>query len=220
LDAADGSRDGQWRGHPLDDPLIRYASPAHVAYEQHLLERLVTVEGFGADATPDLLYVNFKPSDDAGHTWGMTSPEVGEVLRSQDTALKRFVGFLDAEVGEGRWVLMLTADHGQTRYPRESGAWPIGGGELARDANAALDHTDDEVNLIDRVSSPGAYVNKDQLAANDVSVAEVGRWIAGYSVEQNVKKGSDLPERFGGREEELLFDGVVVNGELISEACS
>jgi hypothetical protein len=164
--------------------------------------------------------VNFKPSDDAGHTWGMTSPEVGEVLRSQDTALKRFVGFLDAEVGEGRWVLMLTADHGQTRYPRESGAWPIGGGELARDANAALDHTDDDVNLIDRVSSPGAYVNKDQLAANDVSLAEVGRWVAGYTVEQNVKKGSDLPERFGGREEELLFDGVVVDGELISEACS
>jgi hypothetical protein len=219
LDAQDGSRDGEWRGHSLDDPLIRYASPAQVSYEQHLLERLISIEDFGADAVPDLLYVNFKPSDDAGHTWGMTSPEVGEVIEAQDTALRRLVRFLDAKVGHGRWVLMLTADHGQTSYPRESGAWPIGGGELARDANAALDGTDDGVNVVDRVSSPGAYVNRDQLAANDLSLADVGRWVAGYTVEQNVKKGDSVPPRFTERTDELLFDGVVVSSRLISDAC-
>jgi hypothetical protein len=220
LDAADGSRDGEWRGHPLDDPQIRYSSPAHVAYQLHLLERLVETEGFGTDATPDLLYVNFKPSDDAGHTWGMTSPEVGEVLEAQDSALRKFVRFLDTEVGEGRWVLMLTADHGQTPYPRESGAWPIGGGELARDANAALDDTDDGIDLVDRVSSPGAYVNRDQLRANTVSLREVGEWMASYTVEQNVKEGADLPAAFADRSDESLFDGVVVNNELVSEACT
>jgi hypothetical protein len=114
---------------------------------------------------------------------------------------------------------MLTADHGQTSYPRESGAWPIGGGELARDANAALDGTDDGVNVVDRVSSPGAYVNRDQLAANDLSLADVGRWVAGYTVEQNVKKGDSVPPRFTERTDELLFDGVVVNSRLISDAC-
>ncbi|HYI45531.1 MAG TPA: alkaline phosphatase family protein [Actinomycetota bacterium] len=219
LDAADGFRDGEWRGHSLDDPEIRYSSPAHVAYQQHLLERLVETERFGADSTPDLLYVNFKPSDDAGHTWGMTSPEVGEVVEAQDTALKRFVGFLDERVGEGRWVLMLTADHGQTPYPRESGAWAIGGGELARDANAALDETDDGVDLIDRVSSPGAYVNHEQLGSNDLSLEEVGRWIAAYTAEQNVKEDAVLPDGFADHSDELLFDGVVVNDKLVSEAC-
>ncbi len=220
LDGEDGTRDGEWRGHPLDDPEVRYASPAHVAYQQHLLERLIEAESFGEDAIPDLLYVNFKPSDDAGHAWGMTSSEVAEVVAAQDAALQRLFSFLDRRIGKDTWVLILTADHGQTPYPHESGAWPIGGGELARDANSALDMTDDDEDLVDRVSSPGAYINREQLAANDLSLMEVARWVASYTVEQNLKEDDELPRTFEGRRDELLFDAVLAGRRLVSEACA
>jgi hypothetical protein len=164
--------------------------------------------------------VNFKPSDDAGHNWGMTSREVAETLAAQDEALRRLVDFLDAEVGSDRYVLMLTADHGQTPYPSESGAWPIGGGELARDANHALDSNDDGIDLIDRVSSPGAYLDRSQLKANDLTAAEVARWMAGYTVEQNLKEGAELPATFEGRRDEVLFDAALVgDGRVVSEVC-
>ncbi|MBA3350022.1 MAG: alkaline phosphatase family protein, partial [Actinobacteria bacterium] len=142
LDARDGELDLQWRGHDLGIETVRYASPAHVAYQQHLLERFIAATHIGEDPIPDLLYVNFKMTDDAGHSWGMTSPETADVLRAQDRALRRLVRSLDRTVGPKRWALMVTADHGQMPYPRESGGWAIAGSELQADANAALDHTD------------------------------------------------------------------------------
>lgn len=219
LDASDGQRDGAWKGNDLSKPLLRYSSPAHVAYQGFLLDRLLEVGNFGRDEIPDLLYVNFKPSDDAGHEWGMTSPEVGDTIRAQDEELERLVENLDRTVGPRRWVLILTADHGQTPYPRESGAWPIGGGELTRDANAALDETDDDIGVVDRVSSPGAYVNMDQLRANELTVGDVARWMSSYTVADNVKEDQEMPSSFEGREDELLFDAAVAEGRTFSEAC-
>lgn len=220
LDGRDGERDGLWQGHELDEPQVRYASPAHVRYQQVLLERLIEAESFGEDLVPDLLYVNFKPSDDAGHNWGMTSEEVAETLRAQDRALRQLVTFLDRVVGRRRWVVFLTADHGQTPRPRESGGWAIGGGELARDANEVFDGNNNHVPLIDQVSSPGAYVNLSELKANDVTLREIARWIAGYTIEENVKDDSDLAPLYEGRENELVFDAVLVRDQLVvSEAC-
>jgi hypothetical protein len=220
LDTADGAADSGWRGHDLADPLVRYASPAHVAYQQALLERLIEVEGLGRDRWADVLFVNFKSVDDAGHNWGMSSAETGETLRATDSALRRMVRFLDREVGRGRWATLVTADHGQTPYPEESGAWPIGGAELQRDINERFDRNDNDVPLADRVSSPGVYVNRDELASNDVTLERVAGWIAGYTVGENLKQGEDLPERFGGREDEALFDAALAGSRLAGLSCS
>jgi hypothetical protein len=219
LDAKDGTQDGKWRGRDLNEPLVRYASPAQVVYQGYLLRELIESKGFGKDEVPDLLYVNFKPLDDAGHKWGLTSREVGLVLQEEDRQLRSLVRTLDRGIGRGRWVLMLTADHGFTPYPEESGAWPIGGGELVRDANEALDQNGDSIELVDRVSSPGAYVNREQLKRNDLTLHDVARWMAEYTVGQNLKEGEALPDGFEGREDELLFDAAVVKDRAISSAC-
>jgi hypothetical protein len=220
LDSHDGEADGAWRGHDLTDPLVRYATPAHVAYQETLLERLIRGEELGDDEWADVLFVNFKSIDDAGHAWGMTSPETGETLRSADAALQRLLAFLDDEVGRGRWAIALTADHGQMPYPGESGAWPIGGAELARDVNERFDHNDNDRPLADRVSSPGVYVNRPELEANDVTLEQVARWVASYTVGENLKEGESLPRRFGGRADEALFDAVLAGTRLAGLSCS
>ena len=220
LDAEDGTRDREWRGHPLNTPDEIHYTPAVADYEEWLLERFVTSQGFGADNVPDLLYVNFKTSDIAGHKWGMSSPEVGAAFKGQDVNLQRFVRFLDAEVGEGEWVLFLTADHGQTPYPDESGAWPIFGGELARDMNEVFDKTDDDVPLIRSVGAAGIFVQLDQLKANGTNLWKMSRWVAGYTVGENLKQGEELPARFEGREEERLFDAVLARNRLVAVGCS
>lgn len=219
LDTEDGSRDQKWRGHPLDTPDDIHLTPAIVDYEQWLLERMIETEGFGADKVPDLLYVNFKTSDIAGHKFGMNSPEVGAAIRAQDANLRRFVRFLDRTVGKNRWVLMLTADHGQTPYPAESGAWPIYGGELARDLNAVFDKTDDDIPLIRSVGSAGVYVQLDQLDENDASLWKMARWITGYTVGENLKEGEKPPAGFQGRKDELLFDAVLSKRRVAGVAC-
>ena len=219
LDVQDGTRDQKWRGHSLETPDDIHFTPAIVDYEQWLLQRMIETERFGADETPDLLYVNFKTSDVAGHKFGMTSPEVGAAIRAQDANLRRLVRFLDRSVGKNEWVLMLTADHGQTPYPEESGAWPIYGGELARDLNAVFDKTDDDIPLIRSVGSAGIYVQLDQLEANNAKLWKMARWVTGYTVGENLKDGADPPAGFKGREDELLFDAVLSKRRLAGVAC-
>lgn len=219
LDAKDGKRDGKWLGHPLETHEQIHYTPATADYEEWLLERLVKWKKFGVDHISDLLYVNFKTSDIAGHRYGMNSPEVGEIFKAQDTNLRRFVNFLDRRVGQGRWVLFLTADHGQMPYPHESGAWPIYGGELARDMNAVFDKTNDDIKLISSVGAAGIYVRVDQLEANDASLWKMARWVAGYTIRENLKEGEQMPARFEGRGDELLMDAVLVRNKLAAVAC-
>jgi hypothetical protein len=219
LDRADGKADARWRNHDLNNSFVRYASPAATRYEEWLLHDLIQREGFGADAEPDLLYVNFKAADVAGHRWGMTSAEVGDVLRAQDHALRRLVSFLDATVGRRRWALMLTADHGQTPYPWESGGWAIAGGELKDDANRALDAADDGAALVDRVVSAGAYVRAGQLAANDLSLRAVARWMARYSAGANHKGREELPRYYEGERATPLFDAIMVGQRVVFRSC-
>ena len=69
------------------------------------------------DDTPDLLYLNFKEIDYVGHVWSMNSPEMTDAVRYQDEALKRFVPFLDQQVGKGNWAMVITADHAAMPNP-------------------------------------------------------------------------------------------------------
>ena len=220
LDIQDGARDQQWRGHPLEEPVEIHITPAIVDYEQWLLQRMIETERFGADEVPDLLYVNFKTADVAFHKFGINSPEVGAALRAQDANLGRLVRFLDREVGKKQWVLMLTADHGVTPYPEDSGAWPIFGGQIARDLNTVFDKTDDGVDLVRKVGSAGVFVDFDQLEANGAKLWKMARWLAGYTLGENLADGAEPPKRFEGREDELLFDALLARRRLAAVACN
>jgi hypothetical protein len=217
LDASDGDVDGTWNGESLDGVLAKKGNPAAARYEQWVLERLVRTGGFGSDAVPDLLFVNFKAPDEAGHEWGMTSEQVGAALRASDAALERLVGFLDDEVGRGEWVVAVTADHGQMPYPHESGAWPIRGGELQDDINARFDLNDDAAPLVRRVVSAGIYVDRSQLRDNGSTLRDIARWVLDYTAEGNLKGDAELPEGWEG--DERLFDAVVVGGGGVVDSC-
>ena len=220
LDSSDGESDGEWREHPLDDPFVRYSTPAQVQYQQFLLEEMLALGDYGRDPQADLMFVNFKSTDDAGHRWGMTSPETATTLRAMDKALGRLIHYLDAEVGHDGYVMMLTADHGQTPYPEESGGWPVAGGQLKDDVNDEFDRTDNGVDLVDRVVSAGLYVRPDELEDGGWSIAEIADWVAGYSARENLLPGQSLPEGWEGRGSEPLFDAVLVGRNLAGRSCA
>lgn len=220
VDASDAKRDGKWLGRSLATQKDVARTPAMARYNQSLLERLIKAEGFGSDSVPDLLYVNFKSADLAGHAWSFTADEQAHVIRSQDYQLRKLVRFLDSKVGERRWVIMLTADHGQTAYPKDSGAWPIRGGELADDLNRTFDNNEDGVKLIDRVGASGVSVDKAQLAPNKTSLAELARWIGDYRVRENLKADETIPAYYKGGGRDRIFDAVMVGRKLVVPDCT
>ena len=209
LDRSDGVLDRRWRGTDITDPAVRYASPAYVSYEHDVVERVIRLRGFGRDEVPDLLFVNFKTIDSAGHRWGMTSPEVGEVIAATDSALREITALLE-DVAPRRWALVLTADHGQTPYPRESGAWPIRGREVKADIEAEFG-----TGHVDRVTSGGIYLTDEGL----VSAEEIAAWLGSYEAGENVVEGETIPTSWRDRLGERLFDVAMVGDEVGYRAC-
>jgi predicted AlkP superfamily pyrophosphatase or phosphodiesterase len=78
---------------------------------------LVTSLGLGKDDAPDFLNVSLSQTDRIGHGYGPRSREQLDNLLRLDRELGEFFTFLDRTVGEGRWVVVLSADHGSLLAP-------------------------------------------------------------------------------------------------------
>jgi len=61
---------------------------------------------------PDLLTLSFSSHDVYGHHFGPDSQESLDCFSRIDAELARFFAQLDAQVGKGKWVAALSADHG------------------------------------------------------------------------------------------------------------
>lgn len=93
----------------------------------------------------DYLALPLSQVDRVGHEYGPLSREQMDNLLRLDRELGTFMAFLDEEVGEGRWVLGLTADHGALEIPEARPLLGLPGnrlpssrvGEMVRAAEAA-----------------------------------------------------------------------------------
>ncbi|MGH2636208.1 MAG: alkaline phosphatase family protein, partial [Actinomycetota bacterium] len=125
LDRLDGALDGRWRGNDISQLSDGFDTPARTPFQQALVEAVIEREGFGDDDVPDLLYLNYKAIDTIGHLFSADGIEMSDAVATQDVTLEVFVDYLDETVGAGRWVMVLTADHGTQRDPETSGAFMI-----------------------------------------------------------------------------------------------
>jgi hypothetical protein len=204
VDLSDGRLDSAWRGHELlDRPEEIRHTPVWARWQATLLEALVKREELGADAVPDLLFTNFKQIDLVGHDFNMLSPEVEEILRYSDDALAALVELLDRRVGRGRWVLVLTADHGQAPTPESTGAWPVAVQPLLDDLAHGLGLDAEE--LIEEERPGALWLHRRALVAAGGSERALAEAIVGYRLGDNVAPGRELPRAYRARASERLF---------------
>jgi len=74
-------------------------------------------EELGADSTPDFLAISYSSTDYVGHKYGVNSIEVQDTYLRLDLELARLFEYLDQQVGEGEYLVFLTADHGAVHVP-------------------------------------------------------------------------------------------------------
>lgn len=100
-------------------------------------------EQLGRHAAPDLLCVGFSQTDACGHAYGPDSHEIMDTMLRIDRLLADFLTFLDSEVGAGKYVVVLAADHGAAPLPErvngEMGASRFDGGAVRKAVEAALE---------------------------------------------------------------------------------
>jgi predicted AlkP superfamily pyrophosphatase or phosphodiesterase len=110
-----------------------------------LAQRAITAEKLGHDSVPDLLCLAFSQLDYCGHSFGPDSHEIMDSVLRLDRALADLFTFLDSEIGAGRYIVALTADHGVAPLPERvaalkgnTAAGRIDYPTLNRDVEAAL----------------------------------------------------------------------------------
>lgn len=74
-------------------------------------------ENLGKDNISDFLAVSFSSTDYVGHKYGVNSKEIQDTYLRLDKDLERLFSALDAQVGEGKYTVFLTADHGAVHVP-------------------------------------------------------------------------------------------------------
>jgi hypothetical protein len=159
-----------------------------------VIETVLKREGFGQDSTPDLFYSNYKVIDDVGHMWSLNSPEMKDAVAWQDQALGDLVKFLNKDVGKGKYVLLVTADHGHQYSTQVSGGYAVSPGQLQLDLNAHFDTNDNGVSAIRDVRDTQIFVNESELAKNGYSLEDVSKWILSYTEGQANPPGQTAPD--------------------------
>lgn len=102
--------------------------------------------GLGGDDVPDLLCLSFSGHDRIGHTFGAESAESKAEFTAVDVALGRLLDGLDRQVGKGRWVAVLTSDHGVAPVPEGLKARRLDAGRVDLKAlRAKLEQRADEL---------------------------------------------------------------------------
>lgn len=205
LDGRDGLVDGSWFGHTLEqlqEDLIRPGTPAFVRFTGDAVVSMLTEENFGADDLTDIMWVEMKMPDYAGHAWNMIGAEQGDVIKETDAQIGRFLDTLDKIAGRGNYLVTLTADHGQQPLPDLYGGWRINNRELQRDIEARFG------NVIEKVTPVDIYVDFDAMEREDVTLEDIARYLGTYTIGDNIPDGAPgadlVPE---GRLDEILFAG-------------
>jgi hypothetical protein len=192
LDSADGAKDGRWGSDSIESLAEGFDTPARIPYETRLIQQVISREGFGTDDTPDLLFLNYKAIDTIGHIFSLNSTEMRDAVAAQDAALEVLVDDLNRQVGERRWAMVLTADHGHQYDPRVSGAFQIDVNRLGAAITHAFDD-DDAVPLIQRLRPTQIWLDTAELAQNGSTLAEVSRFVGGLTEGQTAKSDADVP---------------------------
>lgn len=182
LDSADGDRDRRWLGVPLDQQNRIEETPAFIAHHEAKLEQMITGEGYGADRVTDLLFTNFKHIDRLAHYFNMKAPEVEAVMRSTDAALGELVDHLEATVGRGHYVVVVTADHGLQPDDSDVGGYAIDPNEVERDLAAEFGP------VVRAVWPTEAFLLEEELERRGLTVEDIARFLGDYRLRDNATR--------------------------------
>jgi type I phosphodiesterase/nucleotide pyrophosphatase len=193
LDRADGALDGRWRNNDISALLDGFDTPARVPYQSRVIRTVMRREGFGQDEVPDLLFLNYKIIDFISHSWSMNSLEMADAVAMQDLWLRRFFAFLDRDVGEGEWAVVLTADHGATPSLDVTGGREISTSAVESALRERFDTDGDDVDAIEHLTHTQMFVDEDELAENGSSLVDVSRELMRMTKDQTSPRGVVLP---------------------------
>jgi len=94
--------------------------------------RLMEEENLGTDQATDLLSVSFSATDFLGHSSGIDTPQMHEMMLSVDRLIGQLIDAAQRRTGRNNLLVVLTADHGVSRQPEDNEALKLAAGRYSR----------------------------------------------------------------------------------------
>ena len=202
-DAADGTVDGLWLGRDIfDDTFELKKSPVYIRYQTRVVREMLEREGFGRDDIPDLFFVNYKPMDTVGHKYNMVKPEMKSSLRATDAELGELRRILDEVVGPDQWMMIVTADHGQTPMARTTDAWPVRLQEMLIDTAIHFRARVSDLFIDKRVGF--IFTNRRGLKKRGITTEDIADFMSTYTLGDNVET-KRVPKGYRDRVDERIL---------------
>jgi hypothetical protein len=165
------------RGVCCDPPVIRY--------QGDLIEATFDAEGLGARDTTDLLFVNYKAPDYAGHVFNMLSTRTRDALAAVDEQLGRLAGDLERRFGSGGFALIVTADHGQCPNV-DATAEGVRLDPIQLQEDLVAEFGTSVFGLVQSVVPSEVYLSERALRDAGLTGPDIAAWLRGYTYGDNV----------------------------------
>jgi Type I phosphodiesterase / nucleotide pyrophosphatase len=176
-------------GHPPPSPFdptgkkAMCCFPPVVRYQGELIEATFDSEPIGEDDVTDLLYVNFKAPDYAGHVYNFEDPHQADVLGAVDQEIGLLSELLEARFGDS-FVLIVAADHGQCPRIDPSGGVRIDPIQLGNDLRREFGTT--VFRLVQNVAPSEVYLDRTALFDAGVTAEDVAAFLSQYRYGENI----------------------------------
>lgn len=149
----------------------------------------IKAEGMGEDAITDLLALSFSSTDYVGHQFGPASKEVQDCYLRLDADLKRLLDFLDSSVGEGEYLIFLTADHGGAQNPGYMKKQNIPAGYwkpqvMLDEVDAMLNNTYGKGEWVHNYTNDQFFLNKELIEERNLDLVEICEKITAVCMNQ------------------------------------
>jgi predicted AlkP superfamily pyrophosphatase or phosphodiesterase len=149
----------------------------------------VNGEQLGSDSLTDLLAISLSTPDYVGHTFGPNSVEQEDNFLRLDKEIGDFLRFLDTQVGNGKYVVFVSADHGAPQVPAFLKDHKIPAGNLNEQAMA--DHLNELLKskykndkLVIGIFHNQVYLDRSGIASSRVDKGQMYNIIIDFLLQQ------------------------------------
>jgi predicted AlkP superfamily pyrophosphatase or phosphodiesterase len=177
----------EWMGHktPPGPGRPLYSELAYMPWGNELIQRItlraLAAEKLGMSEKIDLLAVSYSSNDYVGHRYGPDAPEVRDMAIRVDKMIGELLTAAETQVGAGRVLAVLTADHGVAPMPETNVKRKMPGGRIdnqpirAAVEQALRSRFGGGTWIADMTSEASLYFNPDPIPGKAIDRTEMER---------------------------------------------
>lgn len=151
--------------------------PAGNTLTFEMAKACISGEQLGNKGSTDFLCLSFSSTDYVGHQFGPNSVEAEDMYLRFDKELAQFLSYLDSKVGQGNYLLFLSADHGAAHnagFMKDNNV-PAGGVSftIPQQLNAHLKKIFERDSLVLTFNNYQVYLNEKLLQSTNIKREKV-----------------------------------------------